>query len=320
MAKANSISSLSNAERLLDLVPFLVTHQGIALDELAREFSISTAQLTEDLTTLWLCGLPGYTPLELMDLSFDTGYVTISNAETLSKPRILNRDEVLSLILGLETLLAEVETSHADLGASISALVLKLIAFLDSSISMRVKAGTSVSSVERGVIEKSISHRSAVKISYHSLARDEVSDRIIFPLEFTFNADREYISAYCLTSRGYRSFRMDRILTAFSDSDEETTPPSAEDPDGKREKFPITITMSSRFRDIAERFNLDSRTINSTGMGNTRIESFSQDWAIREIMSFGGAIEVKAPLSLRLALLERSENALKAYRGAQQEE
>ena len=74
MAKTQS-TPVEKAARLLDLVPFISTHQGIALNELAEEFNLSESELLSDLNTLWMCGLPGYTPLELIDLEFESGYV-----------------------------------------------------------------------------------------------------------------------------------------------------------------------------------------------------------------------------------------------------
>ena len=54
---------VEKAARLLDLVPFISSHQGIALVDLASQFGISESELISDLNTLWMCGLPGYTPL-----------------------------------------------------------------------------------------------------------------------------------------------------------------------------------------------------------------------------------------------------------------
>ena len=73
----NSIQTpLSRTARLLDLVPYVASHQGIEIETLAQNFNVTQAQMISDLTTLWMCGLPGYTHLELMDLSFDSGFVT----------------------------------------------------------------------------------------------------------------------------------------------------------------------------------------------------------------------------------------------------
>jgi len=65
MSKDLSAPLLRTA-RLLDLVPYLNSNQGISIKDLATDFGVSTAQINSDLTTLWMCGLPGYTPLELI--------------------------------------------------------------------------------------------------------------------------------------------------------------------------------------------------------------------------------------------------------------
>ena len=83
------------AIRLLDLVPYIVSHPGISIAELAREFSISRDEVLKDLNLLFLCGLPGYTPLELIDISFDEESVVIRDPQNLAAPRNLNESEAL---------------------------------------------------------------------------------------------------------------------------------------------------------------------------------------------------------------------------------
>ena len=111
----NISAPLLRTARLLDLVPFLNTHQGIALKDLAQHFDVSQAQMSADLTTLWMCGLPGYTPLELMDLEFDSGFVSIRNASTLSKPRTITFQEGVALLLGLDLIASSLPDDRQDL-------------------------------------------------------------------------------------------------------------------------------------------------------------------------------------------------------------
>ena len=94
--------ALERTKRSLDLIPYVLEHQGITLDELAHKFNISTETLYEDLNLLFCCGLPGYTPLELIDLSFDDGYVSVLEPQELDVPRKLSKQELLRLHLGLE--------------------------------------------------------------------------------------------------------------------------------------------------------------------------------------------------------------------------
>lgn len=311
MSKADQNSGLERTERLLDLVPFLATHQGIALEELAKEFSISTSQLTEDLTTLWMCGLPGYTPLELMDLSFDTGFVSITNAETLSRPRVLNRDEVLALILGLETLQEDASPDQPELADTITALVAKLISFLDARVEQKVQVGTTALSAERRLIEDAIASRGSVEITYHSISRDEMSKRVIHPLEFTYSGENEYVLAYCDLTRSYRTFRLDRIVQAgpaLASLGIQPEGPAADE----GEKFLLRVGVRSRLRDVVERFNLPTQGLKSASVFD--VESFTADWALREIMSFGGEVALQSPPLLRKSLRERALRALNSYR------
>lgn len=312
MSSANQNSGLERIERLLDLVPYVATHQGIAIEELAKEFSISTSQLTEDLTTLWMCGLPGYTPLELMDLSFDTGFVSISNAETLARPRILDRDEVLALILGLETLQEDATRNHGDQVETIANLVTKLIGFIDSNVERTVQAGTSALSSERGVLQTAMANGGAVEIAYHSISRDEVTRRVIHPLEFIFANEHEYVSAFCDLTQSYRTFRLDRIMEATCVKSEASILPKLDSTSGD-EKIPITLKVQSRFRDVAERFNLDGEVRAMVTPEFVEVESFSADWATREIMGFGGQVGVVSPQELRSSLRDRALRALKGY-------
>ena len=315
MSKNSPHSGLERTERLLDLVPYLATHQGIPIEELAGEFGVTTAQLTEDLYTLWMCGLPGYTALELMDLSFETGYVSISNAETLARPRTLNRDEVLALILGLEALQGDAHPKHIKLVETISQLVSKLIGFLDTSVQQKVQAGTGALSLERGVIEMAITARGSVVISYHSISRDEVSKRVIHPLEFSTLNEIDYVLAYCESTTSYRTFRLDRIVDAKPNEFHGAASPQI-DSVKTGEKFPITLNVGSRLRDVVERFNLDIATQALSSRKNLIVESFTTDWAIREIMSFGGEVSLETPQELRKSLQDRARRALNAYQGS----
>ncbi len=310
MIKNTSNPALDRTARLLDLVPFLATHQGISVDDLAAEFSISPSELLEDLTTLWMCGLPGYTALELMDLSFETGYVTISNAETLARPRMLDRNEVLTLILGLETMLEGQGSQKAPLALQIGSLIEKLSQFLD--VSRLIQAGTSSSSMVRGVLEKSISSRIPLEIDYHSLTRDELSTRIIHPLEFTSLNENEYVFAFCELSNGYRTFKVDRIIR--TESVEKVA--SYRGPENLSADLPLNrfvVSIESRERDVAERFNLFPENLTMNAKKEATVESFTPDWAIREIMSFGGEVSLKTPQTLRDSLRQRSLRALGGY-------
>lgn len=82
---AKKSTPVEKAARMLDLVPFITTHQGIPLDDLAAQFQVSQSELLSDLNALWMCGDSRF---DLIDLEFESGFVSIRNAETLSLVKI----------------------------------------------------------------------------------------------------------------------------------------------------------------------------------------------------------------------------------------
>ena len=195
MVKPPRDTPLDRTARLLNLVPYLLSHQGIEINSLAKIFEIPTQQLIEDLNTLWMCGLPGYTPLELMDLTFDNGFVTISNAETLQRPRSLTRDEALALILGLDYLSGQIADSAGSLQEALTRLTGKIATSLGEAAQSQVRVSSNISAITRALIIKTIAERGSLLITYHSIGRDVISERKIHPLEFTFENEGEHLFA-----------------------------------------------------------------------------------------------------------------------------
>lgn len=303
-------TSLDDAARLLNLVPFIVSHQGVAIEVLADQFGTTVDEITSDLMTLWMCGLPGYTAYELIDLSFDSGFVTISNAQTLERPRSLERNEALALILGLETLLEEMQPTSVDLSQIIAALITKVSLLIGRDLVRQVQAGTPTSSSLRADIAKALSQRSNLRITYHSTSRDELKERTIAPLEFISRNGVEYLDAFCQTSGGFRTFRLDRIENLEAVSPTLAALPSHSET-GTEGPFDFTLNISSRPRDAFERFSISTK--GETQTQSVTAQSYSAEWAIREIMAFGADVTALSPPKLRGQIRERAADALRGY-------
>ena len=118
-----SESALDRTARALDLVPYLLEHQGISIAELAQVFGVSEKQINDDLILIHMCGLPGYTPLELIEMYYEDGYVTVSDPQSLKKPRSMTSSEITSLLVSLDLLKSVRSDSISD---EIEALKIKL--------------------------------------------------------------------------------------------------------------------------------------------------------------------------------------------------
>ncbi|HMO10754.1 MAG TPA: hypothetical protein PKB06_04470, partial [Actinotalea sp.] len=58
--------------RLLGLVAYLDRNPGVPVDQVARHFDVSPAQVLRDVDTLWVSGTPGYFPDDLIDFDADS--------------------------------------------------------------------------------------------------------------------------------------------------------------------------------------------------------------------------------------------------------
>ena len=116
---AKKSTPVEKAARMLDLVPFITTHQGIPLDDLAAQFQVSQSELLSDLNALWMCGDSRF---DLIDLEFESGFVSIRNAETLSLVRSLSPQEIISILIGLDLIGHNLDPERQDLLTEIAEL------------------------------------------------------------------------------------------------------------------------------------------------------------------------------------------------------
>jgi len=302
----NISAPLLRTARLLDLVPFLNTHQGIALKELAAHFDVTPAQMSADLMTLWMCGLPGYTPLELMDLEFESGYVTIRNAPTLAKPRTITFQEGVALLLGLDLVASSLPEDRSDLIASVESLRQRLTKMLGVPIKLSVVLPTS-GSISTAV-SQAVQSNSGLKIRYHSLYKDQVSERSVTPVELYESNGHQYMRAYCFSANDYREFRIDRIENATPTS----VPASISSHIINQEKIIFNITSKVHSRDVAERFAITDMPLGKA----IELSSYSRQWIERSVMASGAAAILNSPLDIRTELAKKAQLMLNRYKEA----
>jgi proteasome accessory factor C len=295
---------LERTARLLDLVPYINSHQGISLKELAGVFDVSTAQMTSDLTTLWMCGLPGYTPLELMDLDFESGFVTIHNAETLSKPRSITFDEGVALILGLDLLRSTISSDRNDLLESIDLLSIRLAELI--KLPLALSATPIINQEVSSAVAEALNSRSALEITYHSLYRDEISSRIILPIEIVVSDGQNYLSSYCYTASDFRQFRIDRIQAASVQAVPQAIPKVSV----QQLSYSCTIKVFTPTREIAERFKQSELPINS----EFDFQTYSIQWIQRSVMASGSAIGLQSPPDVRKSIAVLAQSMLDRYK------
>jgi predicted DNA-binding transcriptional regulator YafY len=271
----------SRLARLFDLVPFIVKHQGIPIAELAEKFQISVEQLEKDLWLLYMCGLPGQTPLELMEFEFEDGYVSVRNADELKAPRSLTQIELASLVIGLEILVSQGISGAEQLKNKLA-----------SKLSTEISYQPAKSDLYLPEIAQAIQQNRVLSIIYNGKARE------VIPFE-TYTEDRtSYLRAFCKSAEDRRTFKISKIESLKITDNQELAPnlvPSNETPKTTK------IATHKEKRLVRE------------ALGNSeQIDYFSVEWLISETMALAGAVELEDP-QLRAQILARVKASQSLY-------
>ena len=199
--------------RLLAMVPYLSRHQEIPVEEAAREFGVTPAQLIRDLKVLWFCGLPGLGMGDLIDADMDAlegdGVIRLSNAEYLSRPLRLDSSEAAALIVALRALrdggddevrpivdrtLNKLEAAAGD-GAAVAA-----------QVDIRMDRQSGRLNRLREQLTEAVREQRQVRLDYYVPSRDESTERVVDPLRVVSADGNTYLEAYCQLAEDQRLF------------------------------------------------------------------------------------------------------------------
>ncbi|GAA3689788.1 WYL domain-containing protein [Arthrobacter ginkgonis] len=201
--------------RALDIVAFVVRHGAPTVEETAAHFGLTKAALLEDLAMIRMCGVPNGLPDELIEVEWETGVVTVGNAEGLADPVRLNLLEAFSLTVGLQAILDLPDTGERTAVASALA---KLTEAAGEFGQLGRIVSTRLASAEDGertaVLADAVRARSVLRLEYHNRVREEITVREVEPVRLLEDGGRTYLQAWCRQACAPRNFRTDRILGA----------------------------------------------------------------------------------------------------------
>ncbi|BFU44226.1 helix-turn-helix transcriptional regulator [Krasilnikovia sp. MM14-A1004] len=215
-------ASADRLGRLLNLVPYLLARPGIRVAEAATDLGVTERQLREDLELLWVCGLPGYGPGDLIDMAFDGDRVTITYDAGIDRPLRLTQDEALALVVALRMLAETPGTGNRD---AIERALAKIEGaagdLADAPVAVRLPANEKRLDAIRTAVEGG----HALRLTYYTAARDETTERVVDPMRVLMVGSRGYLEAWCRRAEATRLFRVDRI-DAFTELAEPAAPPA----------------------------------------------------------------------------------------------
>jgi proteasome accessory factor C len=208
-------SAKDQVGRLLRLVPYLHGREQVPLDEAARAIGVAPDQLDKDLRVLFMCGLPGGYPDDLIDVDLDAlegdGVIRVSNADYLARPLRLTPTEATAIIVALRALRAGADD---DTRPVVDRALAKLEAAAAGTPLVDPGDEPAPTLALRGEMEDAVRRGRQVRLTYYVPARDEESERVVDPHAVVSYHGVEYLDAWCHSAEAPRLFRLDRIHEA----------------------------------------------------------------------------------------------------------
>jgi proteasome accessory factor C len=308
-----SESALDRTARALDLVPYLLEHQGISTTELAEVFGTTEKQINEDLVLIHMCGLPGYTPLELIEMFYEDGYVTVYDPQSLKKPRKITRNEMVSILVSLDLMKS---LRSDEIRNEIDILQRKLRASLQvENPFVVIQDAKTTPFVQQ--LEEAMTKSTPVRISYLSGNKDERTEREVIPLELYLANKLIYLNAWCKKSQAERTFRLDRI-TSCENIEMNNLVDARSTLQQEIHATRIRLAISKEARNFVEdnqSIIAKSEPVSDDEIIIVELNPIDSQWLVRTIMGYGGQIKVLEPSDLASEVLLRTKAIVASYGG-----
>jgi proteasome accessory factor C len=316
-ARATHARASERLGRLLAIVPYIVEHPGARVAEVGAVFGVGEDALVEDLSVLFLSGLPPYGPGDLIDVDLQDGRVWITMANHFSRPLRLTRNEALTLYLRGTALAGTAGVPEAPALASALA---KLRTGLGPEIlgeAERVEAASTDQPGDRlEVLRRSAVDRQRIEIDYVDGA-GEPSTRRVDPEEVFSALGNWYVAAWDHRSDQERLFRADRIRDVRPTG--EAFEPRGLEGAGRSlytssdRDVSIRLLLDREARWVAEYHVTDELTERGDGRLEVVLPARRLDWAARLVLRVAPHARVLDPPELKDRVRELGRATLEQY-------
>jgi proteasome accessory factor C len=316
---ASAQTGTQRLQRLLALVPYVVSRNAVGLAETAAAFGVSERELVDDLNMLWCVELRAPDPYCPIDLSYEGGEIVVSEAESIGRPLRLAVDEASALLVALRML--------ADVAPSGSAALSRTIAKLEAaageaaavSAQVQVQVDKGHTGDVLGELQDALLRQRRIHLRYYVPGRDEATERDVDPMRLLVVEGRTYLEGWCRRAEGVRLFRLDRVLGLEVLGVAAEVPPEAEPKDvdeGLYRPSPQDVRVELELRPgghwVAEYYPCESVERNGDELRVT-LRTPDTRWVRRLALRLGEDGRVIAPAELGVQITQDAAAALAQY-------
>jgi proteasome accessory factor C len=320
-------TSSDRLQRLLALVPYVVSRKVVGLSETAAAFAVSERELVDDLNMLWCVELRAPDPYCPIDLSYEGGEIVVSQAESMDRPLRLGVDEASALLVALR-MLAEVGQVASVPGLAEGSALSRTIAKLEAAAGEAAAPSTQVAvQVDRNAehsvaaqMRQALASGRRVHLSYYVPGRDEATERDVDPMRLLVVEGRTYLEGWCRRAEAVRLFRLDRVLGVDVLAVAAEVPQEAEPVDVDRGLFRpspgdlrVVIEVSPYGRWVAEYYPCEEMTDLGEGRLRVVLRTPDSEWVRRLALRLGEDGRIVEPAELAADVRGEAAAALAQY-------
>ncbi|WP_368411112.1 helix-turn-helix transcriptional regulator [Pseudofrankia inefficax] len=310
--------------RLLALVPWLRARPGVSVDAAAAAFGITARQLRDDLELLFLCGLPGGAPGDLIDISYEGGQITVVDPQTLDRPLRLTVDEATALVVAARAL--------ADLPGlagreALEQAVTRIERAIGSRPADQVGVQLDPPNEVLTLLQRALRDGRRVHLRYLVWSRDELTERDVDPMRLLSLDGHWYLEGWCHRAEATRMFRLDSIVGGAAGvtvlAAAASPPPTAAVRDLSAGVFTpgpgdllAIVDLAAAARWAADHYPVE--TADELPGGGLRVTLYATGtaWLRRLLLGLGGDARVVGPPALVTEIHAAAGKALAGYDAA----
>ena len=202
---------MSHSGRLFDLIQNLRRRRTpVTAAELAEELGVSSRTVYRDIAVLTARG---------MSIRGAAGLGYVLEPGCFLPPLTFTEDELDAIVLGLRWVerRADPELSLAADNALTKVAVVLSARVREGAEAPRVFVGPDLphptSGVAITVLRHAVRHKLKIELTYRD-ASETTTERVLWPIGLAFMESNRFLVAWCELRAAFRSFRLDRILTA----------------------------------------------------------------------------------------------------------
>jgi proteasome accessory factor C len=316
-----SSTATDRLQRLLALVPYVMSRRVVGLAETAATFGLTETELVDDLNMLWCVELRAPDPYCPIDLSYEGGEIMVSQAESMDRPLRLGTDEASALLIALR-MLAELPgpQDRSALRRTIAKLEAAAGEAGTASAQVAVQVDDRASANVQAQVADALRLRRRLHLSYYVPGRDEATERDADPMRLLVLDGRTYLEAWCRRAEAVRLFRLDRVLALELLDVAAEVPDDAEPRDVDSGLFrpseadvEVVLELAAAGRWVAEYYPCEE--VIDLGEGRLRVSLRTPDtrWVGRLALRLGEDGRVISPPELASQVRDDATAALAQY-------